>query len=60
MMRIVPAGFSRNVAECGEFRLDLVQARADGAEQPLARFCRRNAAGIACQKPNAEPLLKTA
>ena len=44
----------------GNFRLDLVKARSDAVEQPLARFGQRNAAGGAGEKPHTEAAFQRA
>ena len=51
-------GFFAQFAQRGEFGVDLVEPRADRAQQPLARLGRRDAARRAGQQPNAEPLLE--
>lgn len=50
----------RRLTQCGErrqFGVDLVKARPDRAEQPFAGLRRRDAAGGAGEKPQAQPLL---
>ena len=42
------------LAQRYKFRLDLLEARSDGPHEALARFCGRDAARGAGQKPNAE------
>ena len=59
-MRIVPAGFSRSSLSGRELGLDLLEPRAHGAKQALARLGRRDAARGAGQQPKAEPLLEPA
>ena len=59
-MRIVPAGFVAQLAERGQLRLDLFQARPGGAQQPLARLRRRDAARGAGQQPQPKPLFQAA
>ena len=46
--RLVP-----QLAQGGELGLDLLEARADGAQQPLAGFGRRDTARGAGQKPES-------
>ena len=57
-MRIVPAGLLAQLAQCGELRIDLVEARPYRAEQAFARFRRRDAAGGARQQAKSEPLFE--
>ena len=53
-------GLLAQLAQRGELGVDLVEPRADGAEQALARLGRRDAARGAGQQPQAEPLLQPA
>ena len=48
------------LAQRGHLGLDLVQARAGGAQQALPGLGRRDAAGGAGQQPQAEPFLEAA
>ena len=48
------------LAQRGELGIDLVEARPDGPQQPLAGLGRRDAARGAGQQPQAEPLLQPA
>ena len=60
MIRIVPAGFSRSSLSAARSGVDLVEPRAHGAEQALARLGRRHAARGAGQQPQPEPRLEPA
>ena len=48
------------LAQGGQLGADLVERRAERAQQPLAGLGRRDAAGGAGQEPDAEPLLEPA
>ena len=60
MIRIVPAGFSRSSLKSLQLGLDLLEPRAHGVEQALARLGRRDAARGAGQQPKTEPCLEPA
>ena len=60
VMRKLPAGLFAQFAEGGELRLDVVQSRAERAQQPLARLGGRHAARGAGRAGEAEPRLQTA
>ena len=57
---MVPDGLVAQLAQRGQLRVDLVQARPGGTQQPLARLGRRDAAGGAGQQPQAKPRLEPA
>ena len=48
------------LAQCGQLRLDLLQARPRGPQQALARLGRRDAAGGAGQQSEPKPALEAA
>lgn len=53
-------GLFAQLRERGQFRVDLVEPRPDGAQQALAGLGWRDAPRCAGQKPQAEPLLEGA
>ena len=59
-MRIGAGGLLAQLAQGRELGLDLVEPRADGLEQALARLGRRDAARGAGQQPQPEPRLEPA
>ena len=56
---VIDYGLTDIVAERGQFGVDLIETRTDGAEQAFARFRRRDATGGAGQQPQAKPLFET-
>ena len=53
-------GFLAKFAQGRDLRLDLLESRAQGAEQAFARFRRGDAARGAGQQPDAEPRFELA
>jgi hypothetical protein len=53
-------GLLAELAQRGQLGIDLIEPRPDGAQQPLARLGRRDAARGAGQQAKTEPLLEPA
>ena len=53
-------GLLAKLAQRRQLGVDLIEARADGAEQAFARLGRRDAARGAGQQPKPEPLFESA
>ena len=57
---MVPAGFSPNSLTACKLGVDLLEPRAEGPQQALARLGGRHAARGAGQQPQPEPCLQAA